>query len=757
MPFKVFPFLLIAILLSWSAAAQEVVIDEVHVEGVRRVSPATVQAVLTVAPGDELSREEIDRSLRAIFALQNFEDVAADLEERNGRNVLIFRVQERPLLRRVEFAGNKALSDDKLRGQLPFRTPAIYRPQLSLQTIETLRAAYHKDGYYGVEIEPSLEIDADNEATITFRIEEGRKIYIRNIRFEGNTVLSDRALRKSIETRQRWFLSWLTGRGTFQEEILQNDLEILADQYYNRGYIQVRVLQPEVIFSEDRRSLEIVIEIEEGEQFRVGQLEFRGDLVEDLDLLRSRVRFQTGEVFSRQRLRQSILSINDFYADMGYAYVNVSPLTRIDMEKREVDVVFDIEQGIQVFIDRIRIRGNTKTRDKVIRRELTLVEGDLYNATALKESRRRVFNLGFFEEVNVASAAGDDESLMDLDVQVSERPTGMFTVGVGYSSIDGVVGQGSISQANFLGRGLRLELAGSFGSRTQTYQIGVTDPYFLDRNLTVGFDLYKTEREWVDFTRKAFGGNVKLGFPVTDNTRNFWVYRYEEKEITDVDPNASRFILEQEGKSTLSSVTSTLSRNTTDYRLDPSRGSVSTLSIEYAGLGGTEKFIKYNADHRHFWPWRWGTVFSLRGHLGFVQGHGGRAVPIDERFFLGGLNTIRGFQARQVGPRIRRVEEIDGRIFESFEYIGGVKAAYFNAEYLFPLVREMGLKGVIFFDTGNAWDSGEEFFNDMRYSWGGGIRWFSPMGPLRLEWGRNLDPREGEPRSRFDFSIGTVF
>jgi outer membrane protein insertion porin family len=757
MPFKVFPFLLIAILLSWSAAAQEVVIDEVHVEGVRRVSPATVQAVLTVAPGDELSREEIDRSLRAIFALQNFEDVAADLEERNGRNVLIFRVQERPLLRRVEFAGNKALSDDKLRGQLPFRTPAIYRPQLSLQTIETLRAAYHKDGYYGVEIEPSLEIDADNEATITFRIEEGRKIYIRNIRFEGNTVLSDRALRKSIETRQRWFLSWLTGRGTFQEEILQNDLEILADQYYNRGYIQVRVLQPEVIFSEDRRSLEIVIEIEEGEQFRVGQLEFRGDLVEDLDLLRSRVRFQTGEVFSRQRLRQSILSINDFYADMGYAYVNVSPLTRIDMEKREVDVVFDIEQGIQVFIDRIRIRGNTKTRDKVIRRELTLVEGDLYNATALKESRRRVFNLGFFEEVNVASAAGDDESLMDLDVQVSERPTGMFTVGVGYSSIDGVVGQGSISQANFLGRGLRLELAGSFGSRTQTYQIGVTDPYFLDRNLTVGFDLYKTEREWVDFTRKAFGGNVKLGFPVTDNTRNFWVYRYEEKEITDVDPNASRFILEQEGKSTLSSVTSTLSRNTTDYRLDPSRGSVSTLSIEYAGLGGTEKFIKYNADHRHFWPWRWGTVFSLRGHLGYVQGHGGRAVPIDERFFLGGLNTIRGFQARQVGPRIRRVEEIDGRIFESFEYIGGVKAAYFNAEYLFPLVREMGLKGVIFFDTGNAWDSGEEFFNDMRYSWGGGIRWFSPMGPLRLEWGRNLDPREGEPKSRFDFSIGTVF
>ncbi len=320
MPFKVFSFLLICILLSWPLAAQEIVFDEVLVEGLRRVSPESVEAVLTVQPGDELSREEIDRSLRAIFALQNFEDVAAELEERTGRNVLIFRVQERPLLRWVEFAGNKALSDDKLREQLPFRTPEIYRPQLPLKTIEVLRNAYHAEGYYGVEIEPRYEVNAENEATLTFEIQEGRKIYIRNIRFEGNTVFSDRELRKSIETRQRWFLSWLTGRGTFQEEILQNDLEILADQYFNRGYIQVRVLQPEVIFSEDHRSLEIVIEIDEGEQYSVGQIDFRGDLIEDMDRLRSLVRFGSGDVFSRQRLRQSILAINDFYADMGYAY-----------------------------------------------------------------------------------------------------------------------------------------------------------------------------------------------------------------------------------------------------------------------------------------------------------------------------------------------------------------------------------------------------------------------------------------------------
>jgi outer membrane protein insertion porin family len=390
---------------------------------------------------------------------------------------------------------------------------------------------------------------------------------------------------------------------------------------------------------------------------------------------------------------------------------------------------------------------------------MPLTETDLYSATRLRESRRRVHNLGFFEEVNVSTSPGSEEGLMNVDVAVKERPTGTFSVGVGYSSVDGALAQGSVTQENFLGRALKLNLAGSFGKRSTTYQVGITDPYFLDYNLTVGFDIYDTERQWTDFTRKATGGNLKVGFPVATDVRAFFLYRYEQKEITDVSPNASLLIREQEGRSTISSIYSALTRNTTDYRLDPTRGSVAEGSIEFAGLGGTEKFSKYILDYRHFFPMPWGTVFSAHGQIGYIQEIGGRPIPIDERFFLGGINTMRGFRVRQVGPRIRQdfVDAQGNVVFTDFEYIGGNKQAHFNLEYLFPLIRDAGVKGVLFFDAGNAWSEGENYFQDLRYSAGAGVRWFSPLGPLRLEWGYNLDPREGEKRSQFEFSIGRFF
>lgn len=760
MPWKrrILVFLLLSTVLSpWGARAQGARVDEILIEGARRVDPATIRSVLSVRPGEAVSADEIDRDLRAIFAQGRFRDVSARIEERDGRQVLVYRVEERPLIRTVKFAGNEELSEEKLRPLVTFKTPEIYRPGVVDQTVEALRKAYLEEGFYAAEIAPQVDISPENEATITFNIREGEKVLIRTIAFEGNAVIPDETLKKVMETKEKWLLSWLTGRGTYQEEVLQNDLEIVADQYYNLGYVQVKVKQPRVTLSPDKKYLDILIEIEEGPQFRVGEIDVQGDLLKSRDETLALVKLKKGEVFSRQLLRESVFAVNDLYADQGYAYVNVSPLTRIDPEQRLVDVTFEIEQGIQVTIDRIQIRGNTRTRDKVLRREMKLAEGDLYSASKIKESRRRINNLGFFDEVNVTTGKGADPAHMDINVDVKERPTGMFTVGLGYSSVDGVIGQGSVSQENFLGRALKLNVAGSIGSRSLTYQVGVTDPYFLDKNLTLGFDLYKTRREWVDFTRKTTGGDLKLGFPLTDDVRTFFVYRYEDKEILDVDDTATDFIKRQEGKSTLSSITGSLTRNTTDYRLDPSRGSVSSASLEFAGLGGTAKFLKYDLDHRHFWPWKWGTVFSLRGHLGYIQEVGGEEIPIDERYFLGGLNTIRGFQSRQVGPRVRKTEDTGGGITEDFEYIGGVKAAYFNAEYLFPLLKEMGLKGVLFFDTGNAWDKGGDYFTEMRYSTGAGIRWFSPLGPLRLEWGYNLDPKEDEPNSRLEFSIGSFF
>ncbi len=605
-------------------------------------------------------------------------------------------------------------------------------------------------------IEPKLATAADGEATLTLAINEGKKVLVDSIRFHGNTVFSDRELRKVMQTKERWFLSWLTDRGTYREDLLDQDLELIADHYFNKGYVQVKVHKPQITLVDDNKYMDISIDIEEGDQFRVGKVEVQGDLLKPADEILALTKLKPGEVFSRELLRQDVTAINDLYADQGYAYVNVAPLSSLDTEQHTIDLKYDIEQGIQVHINRIRVSGNTKTRDKVVRREMKLVEGDLYSATGLKESRRKINNLGYFEEVNLATAKGPNEGQMDVDVAVKEKPTGTFSLGFGYSSVDKFIGQGSISQANFLGRGLKLNLSGSLGGTSTTYQLGLLDPYFLDYNLSLGGDLYKTDREWTDFSKKATGGDVKLGFPLTDNSRAFFTYRYEQKDIYDVDVNASREIKDQQGKSSLSSIFASLTRDTTDYRLDPSRGGVSEASVEFAGLGGSEHFARYIVDHRHFWPWRWGTVFSAHGSIGYVSQIGDHEIPIDERFYLGGIRTLRGFKTREVGPRVRReitsVDPVTGATVataEDFEYVGGTKDAYFNLEYLFPLVKDLGLKGVLFFDTGNAWSDDQDYFSDMRNSVGAGIRWVSPLGPLRLEWGKNLDPpRKGRaPRN----------
>jgi len=736
------------LLLPALAPAQSYQIGAVTIEGNRLVEESTIRSVLSTEAGGAVSLEQIDRDIRAIYKLGRFEDVAAAIETRDGANILVFRLTERPLVRTIRFDGNDELDKTKLRELVSLKTPGIYDPREVTRSVEAIRKAYAEEGFYGAEVDSQVKVNDRSEATVTFKIEEGNKVLIDEIRFEGNTLFSDRELKKVMGTKERWFLSWITGRGAYQEDVLANDLEIIADQYYNEGYVQIKVRQPRIVLNEDKSSMDIVIEIEEGQQFRVGEVDVAGDLIEPREKLLGLIKLEPGDVFSRKRLREDVFAVHDLYADRGYAYVNVSPLTRLDLETGKVNLKFEIEKGIQVSIDKIRITGNTKTRDKVIRREMKLVEGDLYSSTRLKESRRRVNNLGFFEEVDVTSAKGSDEEQMNIDVGVKEKPTGTFSVGFGYSSVDGFIGQGSVSQDNFLGRALKLNLAGSFGGRSTTYQFGLTNPYFLDRNLALGFDLYNTEREYVDFSKKATGGDLKLGFPLADNLRTFFIYRYEEKEIFDIDEdNVSTVIRDQQGLSTLSSLSASLTRNTTDYRLDPSMGSVSELSIEYAGLGGTENFAKYIADHRHFFPWKWGTVFSIHGQVGYIQQVGGEEIPLDERFFLGGLSTIRGFESREVGPRDP----------ETGDFIGGEKEAFFNLEYTFPISRDLGLKGVLFFDTGNAWGENEEFFSDMRYSAGGGIRWFSPMGPLRLEWGYNLDPEEDEDPSLFEFSIGKFF
>ena len=745
--------LLICLSLAFPAwAAQGFLLNDIVIEGNKRVQSVDILNAMKIKPGQTVTPADIDAAMADVYKMERFSDIASEISEDSGVTILTIKVEERPLVRNIRFEGNDELSAEKLREVITVRVPDIYDPFEVAKSVDMVKAEYVKEGYYAAVITADSHVNKDNETLVTFRIKEGDIVRIKDIRFEGNVVFDDDELQGAMDTREKWIFSWITGRGNYNEPLLMQDLDRIADRYFNQGYVRVKVREPVISLVDNGKHMLLLIQIEEGPQYKVGNIDAQGDLIQAKEELIAMTGLAPGDVFSREKLRNGVGIVTDVYADQGYAYANVSPLTRADDETRLIDLMLDIEQGPQVSVERINITGNVKTRDKVVRREMKLVEGDLFNATNLKKSKARINNLGFFEAVDISTSAGSDEKFMNVDVNVKERSTGTFSVGAGYSSVDGAVFQGSITQENFLGRAWKLNLAASLGGSSTTYQLGLTDPYFLDTRWTLGGEVYQTEREWDDFSRDAVGFAIKAGHPVGEYSRILGTYRFENKEIYDVSPFASKTILDQEGKSTLSSFTTSYMYNTTDNRLDPSSGTDFSATWEFAGLGGTEKFSKYIVDARHFWPWMWGTVFSAHGQLGYVHSLDSGDVPIDERFFLGGIYTLRGFDSREVGPR----DELG-------DFVGGDTEAYFNFEYIFPLYEELKIKGVTFFDVGNAWSDADHTeedadpFGSWRYSTGAGIRWLSPMGPMRFEYGYNLDARDYESKSKFDFMIGRFF
>jgi len=739
--------------------AAEKRIGAVAIKGNSRVETAAIMLAVGSKAGELLDPERVDADVKAIYKLGHFQDVKADMEQGASGVTLTYTVLEKPIVREVKIEGNKELAIDKVREVIEVKANTEFSSKELARSVKKVKKLYADEGFYLAEVDAATAKRSDTEINVLFKIKEGKKVLIKEIRFEGNKAFSTGKLKGSgfrriygggvTETKERWLFSWMTDAGKYKEEVLKNDVNLIADLYYNNGYVNVRVGEPQVQLLEDKSGLLVTIGITEGEQFRTGAIDFKGDLLETADFLGGKVKLKTGEVFSRALLRADVFALTDIYADKGYAFANVTPLTKADPQKKTIDITFDMEKG-----------------EKVVRRELRLMEGELYSATGLKRSKQNLNNLGFFEEVNLATAKGSADNKLNLNVEVKEKPTGTFSIGAGYSSIDGLIGQGSIQQANFLGLGLKANASASIGGKSQTYNLGLTDPYFLDSKWTIGGDVYRAEREYIDFSRRVTGGDIKAGYPISDILSTFWLYKYEAKEIFNESPAYQAASIKPDANSTTSAIFASITRNSTDYRLDPSSGMVNTVSTEFAGPGGTNRFLRFIGETSVFFPVKWGTVFSVRGTMGYVQ-EIGKPVPIDEKFYLGGINTLRGYSARTVSPFVlvdvtttSSTPQIIGTSTQKTRaYIGGDKEAFFNAEYTFPLLKDVGLKGVAFFDAGNAYDKSQEYFSTVKTSYGGGIRWFSPIGPLRLEYGIPLNPRDGidSPGGRLEFSIGGFF
>ena len=743
-------------------------ISTVKISGNHRIEAAAILQAVRVKAGEVLSPEKVDADIRAIYKLGHFTDVKAESDVKDGALVLEYAVTEKPIVREIKIEGAKEISTDKIRDAIEIKPNSVFSQKDLQKSVKKVKKLYTDEGYYLADISGDLSLRSDTEIHVIFRIKEGDKVLIQKIEFEGNHAFADKKLKKTMETGEKWFLSWLTGAGTYKEDQLKNDVNLLTEFYMNNGYVNVKIGEPKVELLPDRKGLKVSIGITEGEQYRIGKLDFKGDLLETETVLSGKLKEKTGQLFSRADLRSDVFGLTDLYADKGYAFANASPITKLNPESRTIDITFDMEQGQKVSIDRINITGNTKTRDKVVRRELRLDEGDQYSSTALKRSKQNLMNTGFFEEANLATAKGSAADKLDLNVEVKEKPTGTFSIGAGYSSLDGIIGQGSVQQANFLGLGLKMNASASLGSKSQTYNLGLTDPYFMDTKWTLGADIYRNERQYLDYTRRATGGDIKAGYPLSDTISTFWLYKYEQKEIFEESEELLQNIhngsvLAPEKTSTTSAIVASLSRNTTDYRPDPSTGMMNTLSVEFAGLGGSNRYIKYLTEHTLFQPLLWG-VGSVRGTLGYVQAYGGKEIPIDEKFYLGGISSLRGFSSRTVSPfKTTPVSIIDDSgahgTKDNRVFLGGAAEAVANVEYTFPLLKEAGLKGVLFFDAGNCADNLNDTFSTVLSSYGGGIRWFSPIGPLRLEYGIPINPREGidSKGGKLEFSIGSIF
>ncbi|MFZ4858634.1 MAG: outer membrane protein assembly factor BamA [Desulfuromonadaceae bacterium] len=737
---------------------------EIRIQGNRRIESAAILNTVKMRAGDALTGEKTDADIRAIYKLGHFQDVQALKEESDKGVVLVYLVQEKAIVREITFEGNKEISTDKLKEALEFRLNSVFSAKDLAKSVVKIKKLYGDDGYYLADVQTEATKTSTNDMKVLVKIVEGEKILIKEIRLDGNKAFSNSKIKGLMETKEKWFMSWLTGAGTYKEEVLKNDALLITDHYLNNGYINIKVGEPVVKLNEAKTALNVSIGITEGEQYRIGTIGFKGELLDPEAYLRTKLKSEPGIVFNRSILRTDIGVLTDVYGDKGYAFATINPLTRLDNDKKTVDMTFDVDKGELVTIERINIAGNPKTRDKVIRRETRVTEGGLYNSSGLKRSKQNLMNLGFFEEANVATAKGSASNKLNVNIDVKEKPTGTFSIGGGYSSLDGFIAQGSVQQANFLGLGLKANLSASLGGQSQTYALGLTDPHFMDTKWTLGGDIYRSEREYTDYSRKLTGADIKGGYPISDSIGTFMMYKYELKDI--LKPSTTYQILNDAdvngtyplGETTTSAVFSSITHNNTDYRMDPSIGFINSISAEYAGLGGNNKFARFITDHTYFHPVYKKLIASSKLTLGYIA-EVGQLIPIDEKFYLGGIGSLRGYQSRTVSPTSTMfAKDINGNYTNERIYFGGEKELFGNIELTFPLIAEAGLKGVLFFDYGNSFTTASEAF-PLLTSYGFGIRWSSPIGPLRLEYGIPLTPRTGIDSSsgRLEFSIGSMF
>jgi outer membrane protein insertion porin family len=779
-------------MLNDARAQDSVRLKEVKVSGNLRVEDDGIRLHIKNRSGDLFDPVVVEQDVKAIYRMGFFDDVQAEL---SGEGVLTYAVKEKPYIREVKIQGNSQVGRDKIETALGVGARTILDRTKVAEGVEKVRKLYGEQGYVNVAVDYAVAVESNNQALITLDISEGTRLLIKRVLFEGNKAFSDGELKGLMATKEEWLFSFITNRGVLDRDMLTNDVAILSNHYNDNGYVDHKIDEPVILRARD--GLEVVIRVDEGQQYRVGKVEIGGELIQDGEQMLKQIKITSGQIFRGSRLRDDITTLTEMYSNKGFAFVQIDPVTKVNAAQKNVDVALVIAKGPPVYFNRVLVAGNTKTRDKVVRRELLTNEQELYSGTKITQSRNALQRTGYFEDVQLTTKKTDQADTLDLLVDVKEGPTGTFQVGAGFSTGDGFIFNTSISEKNFMGRGQGLNGNFSIGSKRQDYTVSFTEPYFQDTKVSLGVEAFNTKQENDDYDDRRLGFGVNTSYPLknfrmpffggskSDSAKgsdelasatpvSFWdymrggvSYNLTRETISGIKDTASSSIRDEAGTSLTSSTTPILTYDSRDHFFAPTEGTKSAFSVKLAGLGGDTRFVKSDLSARWHYPllkdpnWGGSYVLALGGSVGYGVGlspnnNGKNELPLFERYFLGGINSVRGFSERSLGPREPSGCDSTGQNCTSTDVVGGDKAVVFNAELMFPIMEQYGLRGLAFFDMGNAFNESQTFsFGDLRRSVGVGARWMSPFGPLRVELGFPLNKKPNDDTSVLGFSIGS--
>lgn len=728
------------------------IIEEIAVEGTNRVDPETVLSYLLIKPGDPFEPSRLDRSLKSLFATGLFADVV--FRRQDGR--LIISVVENPVINRVAFEGNDVLDNDELEAEITLRSRVIYTRTKVQNDVKRLLTLYRRSGRFAATVEAKVIQLPQNRIDLVFEINEGDTSDISRIRFIGNKSFDDGDLREVIQTQETRWYRFLSSDDVYDPDRLTLDRELLRRFYLEEGYADFRVISAVAELTPDREDFFITFTVDEGERYEFGNIAVDARLKGlDGDQLMELITFETGDWYDSSLVDKMVDELSSEVGNYGYAFVDIRPRVQRNRAERKIDVTFEVNEGPRVFVERIDIVGNVRTVDKVIRREFRMVEGDAFNSAKLRRSRERIRDLQFFETVNVERLPGSTPDKTIIRAEVSERSTGSLNLGAGFSSDVGPLIDVGIQEANLLGEGYKLGLSARVSGQRTDIDLSFTDPYFLDKDLVAGIDVFRRTRDnqtESSFDSEELGFRLRTGYPVTENLRQRWSYELSEKTVENIDSDASLFVRSQEGSDITSQISHGLTYDRRDSRIFPTTGYVAGFNNDLAGLGGDKYYIRNQIFGDYYVPITDDVIFNIGGEVGHILALQDDVALVD-RFFVGG-SDLRGFAPAGIGPRDRSTEDALGG---EFMYTGTVQVT-------FPLglPDDFDLNGRLFTDVGSLSqlepnDGTTQDTGSLRVGSGVGVSWISPFGPIGLDVSQAVVKESFDDTETVRFNFGTQF